>query len=206
MTILAVEAAQPQASPLPRKTALGRWKKLRDVTLGIAAMKIRLRRSIEMRMAAEDEKRVEHARYMGVLRTGVHSLAIMDSALVRSRGLALTRSAASNIVNGKVVAEVASEAQLEELALWQQGDSSLYASEKVEKRVRLRTHARVRSALQQFWESAQRSYGGGDAFASTIGFEVSSQSGMHAALAAPMQLSTCADAAPRCSQRLSLPF
>lgn len=57
---------------------------------------------------------------------------------------------------GGVVTEVADEAELSALELWQQGDASLYTQELLERRARLRRDPRVSAALNLWWETAVR--------------------------------------------------
>ena len=106
---------------------------------------------------------------MEKLRQGVRNLALLDGsdALLRVRAKKMGGSMSKVVNAGTVITEVADEALLGSLELWQQGDASLYEDEALARRLRLRTHKRVRDELQNFWICAQLSYGGGDEFAST---------------------------------------
>lgn len=156
--------------PTPGKGE-SKWKKMREIVLLTSYMKGHLRRSSALRQ--EDAKRRRNAQYMEVLRQGVRNLALLDGsdALLRVRAKKMGGSVAKLVNAGQVIMEVADETLLGDLELWQQGDVSLYEDEALGRRVRLRTHKRVREQLHDFWTIAQLSYGGGDEFASTIGFE-----------------------------------
>ena len=110
---------------------------------------------------------------MEKLRTGVRNLTLLDGsdALLRIKQKRVVGSMTTMVNAGTVITEVADEALLGNLELWQQGDATMYDEEALARRLRLRTHKRVRDELHNFWICAQLSYGGGDEFASTIGFE-----------------------------------
>ena len=68
------------------------------------------------------------------------------------------------------VTEVASAAELAHVAIWQQGNETLYTEEALAERAAARTHRDVLSVLHVWWEAALRSLrSGGDARAHEVG-------------------------------------
>ena len=111
-----------------------------------------------------ETKSSNHDRYMAKLRAGAkHGEAILRSMGFDTKVKKALTAEEESMVSGTVTTVVESEADLEKLEMWQQGDASLATEEKMRERQKLRHDRRVLEALQAFWEAAQRSlHSGGD--------------------------------------------
>ena len=141
-----------------RENSVGnKWKKALTFAKSVAIMQKSLKES--KALVLKDAARKGASNYMLTLRMGVKHA----DSVVRAFGAhpAAKKAAAEARVllseGGRVVAEVATEEDLQKLELWQQGDASLATEQKMLERHKLRFDRRVLEVLQAFWEASQRS-------------------------------------------------
>ena len=167
----AAAAAASGGGPRPVSKAGLRWHKVSNFARSLAKMKRRLTSSVALggkgALAAwgkSETKSSNHDRYMAKLRAGAkHGEAILRSMGFDTKVKKALTAEEESMVSGTVTTVVESEADLEKLEMWQQGDASLATEEKMRERQKLRHDRRVLEALQAFWEAAQRSlHSGGD--------------------------------------------
>ena len=97
-----------------------------------------------------DQRR--HQDYMKKLRMGVHDRAVMQQGLAKARIRQKRLAAQHAIASGRVETQrTGTESQC---AVWQQGDESMYTSERLIQREALRHDANIVSTLQLFWDYA----------------------------------------------------
>lgn len=105
----------------------------------------------------------KHNNYLKSLRNGVHAMARLESSdvLVQQAQKQVQQSAREDVMSGKVITEVTTQAQADELEIWQQGNLDMYEDEAVQKRLKLRRDHRVRNELQTWWLTVLRGEGKG---------------------------------------------
>ena len=161
---LVVGTSLPPEEHVPRAPlvsfAASRWRRVSDYTTRHMSVIQRLKASAILGNAS-DLPRTRADRYLGVLRSGVKHLIMMDGVArvfdAHSTARAAAEATARAILEQRTVVQVTTVEELEALPLWQQGDVSLATEEKLLQRQKLRWDRRVLEVLQAFWEAAVNS-------------------------------------------------
>ena len=115
---------------------------------------------VENRTGGPGESSGRSAAYLQKLRVGAKHVIQVDSVLSSLATITSAKEAYRReleaVQSSAVVVHVQTQAELEKLELWQQGDASLATKEKMLERQKLRYDRRVLEMLQQFWEAALR--------------------------------------------------
>ena len=136
-----------------RSPAGSRWRRLRTYATSFPTLLSSILRRLELSesLSACGAKHGGHGNYLSKLRVGVKHGGKVVRALTVS-ALALPAERADELA---LVTEVKSEAELESVELWRQGDATLYTKDNLSARAKLRYDPRVTQALQLFWVTAQ---------------------------------------------------
>ena len=149
-----------------RAVAIRRWLSM-STSMQSVLVKLASARALEQ---GGGQSSSQHAAYLRTLRLGARSVKVTNELGVGAAARALVRQGTAAI-NVQSLTEVASEAERDNLEMWQQGDASFYSDKNVRARLALRHDARVEAALQLWWETAlqefddacgRRSKSGGD--------------------------------------------
>ena len=104
-----------------------RWLAARGYALRLARVKAALATST----ALVSDGSSSRSKYLHKLKCGVRVNFGLAGALAQIRGRHSAQAATNQLIAGHVKAEVASEADLQELELWEQGDAKMYEAEQV---------------------------------------------------------------------------
>ena len=109
-------------------------------------------------------------KWRGRLGAALVAQRVLMTPLRKMRMRFSTRNSAASFSGPAPVTEVEDQSDLAKLAIWQQGDASLYTAEALQARADTRHHKDVLEVLHIWWQAAQRSLqSGGDESASVLG-------------------------------------
>ena len=97
----------------------------------------------------------QHAGYLHKLRVGVLTQAQVARVVGDKRIETMQEELRARIAAGRVVVQASSEAELNAVAFWQQGDVDLSSAENLKVRQRLKSDEIVRAALHAWWAAVK---------------------------------------------------